>query len=167
MAKNVLIRIQVTNWNESWSWESSVADPGSWFLPIPDSGSRIQKNNKRGGWKKLVVILFLVATNFTKLKIIFFFNAEENNLAQFSKNYRTFYLKVKKKLSVSSQKYRFGSKGTGSRIRIRNTVGKLTGNGPGPGQNGDDSSRLTLPGIAAVCTAQPAHQTPSVNQHVA
>ncbi len=37
--------------------------PGSCFLPIPDLGSRIQKNsNKREGWN--------VATNFTKLKII-------------------------------------------------------------------------------------------------
>ncbi len=48
-----------------------IPDPGSWFLPIPDLGSRIQKQQqKREGWKKFVVIPFYVATNFTKLKII-------------------------------------------------------------------------------------------------
>ncbi len=48
--------------------------PGSWFLPIPDPGSRIsdpgsQNSNKREGGKKFVVIPFYVATNFTKLKL--------------------------------------------------------------------------------------------------
>jgi hypothetical protein len=57
----------------------SVADPGSlsWipdpdFYPsrIPDLGSK--NSNKREGEKKLVVIPFFVATNFTKSKIILF-----------------------------------------------------------------------------------------------
>ncbi len=53
-----------------------IPNPGSWFLPIPDPGSRIsdpgsKNSSKREGWKKnLVVIPFYVATNFTKLKII-------------------------------------------------------------------------------------------------
>jgi hypothetical protein len=84
-----------------------------------------------------------VATNFTKLYISLVLSAEEKNLGQFSKNYRTFFLP--KKLSLSTQKYGFGirdprsgirkkpipdpgsrgQKGTGSRIRIRNTGKKL------------------------------------------
>jgi hypothetical protein len=41
-------------------------------------GSRIQKTaTKERGEKKLVVKPFFVATNFTELKIILFFNAEE------------------------------------------------------------------------------------------
>jgi hypothetical protein len=43
-----------------------IPDPGSWFLPIPDSGSRIpdpKTATKERGEKKLVVI----AINFTKL----------------------------------------------------------------------------------------------------
>jgi hypothetical protein len=61
---------------------TSVADPGclSRILifthpgsRIPDPGSRIQKQQqKRGSEKKLVVILFFVATNFTKFNIILF-----------------------------------------------------------------------------------------------
>ncbi len=29
-----------------------IPDPGSWFLHIPDPGSRIQKKQQREGWKK-------------------------------------------------------------------------------------------------------------------
>jgi hypothetical protein len=50
-----------------------IPDPGSWFLPIPDPGSRIpdpKTATKERGEKKFVVITFYVATNFTKLKII-------------------------------------------------------------------------------------------------
>ncbi len=54
--------------------------PGSWFLPIPDpgsrisdTGSRIQKQQQKRGVKKIVVKPFFVATNFTKFKIILFF----------------------------------------------------------------------------------------------
>ncbi len=77
--------------------------PGSWFLPIPisdpgsrilDPGSRIQKPQQKREVKKFVVIPFFVATNFTKLKIILFLKCWEKNLAQFSKNYRTFYPKI-------------------------------------------------------------------------
>jgi hypothetical protein len=50
-----------------------IPDPGSCSLPIPDPGSRIpdpKTATKERGEKKLVVIPFYVATNFTKLKII-------------------------------------------------------------------------------------------------
>jgi hypothetical protein len=93
------------NDDEVWvSTESSVADPGclSWipdpdFYPfrIPDLGSRSKNSNKREGENNSVVKPFFVATNFTKLKIILYFlNAEEKNLGQFSKNYKTFYPKL-------------------------------------------------------------------------
>ncbi len=52
-----------------------IPDPGSWFLPIPDLGSRIPDPKtaiKERDEKKLVVIPFFVAKNFTKLKIILF-----------------------------------------------------------------------------------------------
>ncbi len=45
-----------------------IPDPGSWFLAILDPGSKTA--TKARGEKKLVVITFYVATNFTKLQII-------------------------------------------------------------------------------------------------
>jgi hypothetical protein len=108
---------------------SRIPDIGSW---IPDIESWIRDpktaTKERGG-KKFVVIPFFVSTNFTKFKIILFWNAEENNLGQFSKNYRIFYPKF---FSPSSQKYGFGIQVQGSKrhripdpvsgIRIRNTA---------------------------------------------
>ncbi len=64
------------------------------FCPVNEI---YEPSNKREGRKKFVVIPFFVATNFTKLKIILFY--------QFSKNYRSF---LAKKLSLSSQKYGVG-----------------------------------------------------------
>jgi hypothetical protein len=51
---------------------SRIPDPGS---RVPDLGSRVpdpgtKNSDKREGRKKIVVITFYVATNFTKLKII-------------------------------------------------------------------------------------------------
>ena len=48
-------------------------DPGSGFLAIPDPGSRIpdpKTATKERSEKKIFVITFYVATNFTKLQII-------------------------------------------------------------------------------------------------
>jgi hypothetical protein len=128
--------------------------PGSWLLHIPYPGSK--NSNKREGWKKISCHTFFVDINFTKWKLFYFWNAEEKNLGQFSKNYRTFY---PKKLSLSSQKYGLeirdsgsgirkktysgsrGQKGTGFRIRIRNTVKKRN-----------------LPEVFDVCLVSPSHQ---------
>ncbi len=112
----------------------SVADPGclSWILIFTHSGSRIQKQQqKRGGEKKFVILLF-VATNFTKLKIILFLKCWRKTIGSIFKELLKF---LPKKLSLSSQKYGFetkrhrirdpvsrGQKDTGSRIRIRNTA---------------------------------------------
>ncbi len=50
-----------------------IPDPGSWFLPIPDPGSRIQKQQQKTGVKKKFFVKpFFEATNFTKLNIILF-----------------------------------------------------------------------------------------------
>jgi hypothetical protein len=65
------------------------------------SGSRIsdpKTKTKERGEKKLVCNPFFVATNFTKLKLFYFLNAEEKTLGQFSKNYRTFTQKFVSKL---------------------------------------------------------------------
>ncbi len=78
-----------------------VADPGclSRILIFTHLGSRISdpKQQKKRGVK----IFFFVKPFFvaTKLKIILFWNAEENKLNQFSKSYRTFYPKSVTKLS--------------------------------------------------------------------
>jgi hypothetical protein len=77
--------------------EMFIPDPDFYPFRIPDLGSRIldpKTATKERGEKKFVVKPFFVATNFTKLKLFNFLNAEEKNLGQFSKNYRTFYLKI-------------------------------------------------------------------------
>ncbi len=53
-----------------------ISDSWSWFLPIPDPGSK--NSCKWEGWKNFFFIPFFVTTNLTKLEIIFFLNAEEN-----------------------------------------------------------------------------------------
>ncbi len=64
--------------------------PGSWFLPIPDLGSK--NSNKREGWKKIC------SHKFHKIENYFSFEVLEKNLGKFSKNYRTFYPKNVTKL---------------------------------------------------------------------
>ncbi len=74
----------------------SIADPGclsSWFLPIPDLWSLIQKQQQKGGWKKLVVTFFC-SHKFHIIENYFVFEMlKKKNLGQFSNNYRTFYSK--------------------------------------------------------------------------
>ncbi len=138
-----------TGWVIDEITNSSVADPGylSW-IPDPDFySSRIsdpgsKNSNKREGWKKFEKI-FCSHKISQKWKLFYFWNAKENNLGKFSKNYRTFYQKLSITLSIwvldpgsgirdpgsgirkkpipdSGSR---GQKGTGSRIpvRIRNT----------------------------------------------
>ncbi len=93
-------------------YQSRISDPGS---RIPDPKTGTKERDK----KNLLSYLF-----FTKLKIILFWNAEEKNLCQFSKNYRTFYPKnfpydKLSKIWVWDPGSR-GQRGTGS--KIRNTV---------------------------------------------
>ncbi len=60
---------------KSWSG-MFIPDPGSWFLPIPDLGSQIldpKTGTKERGEKKIFVIPFFVASNFTKIVNYFIF----------------------------------------------------------------------------------------------
>jgi hypothetical protein len=63
---------------------SRISDPGS---RIPDPGSRIPDLGSTNSNKSEIFVVknFFVATNFTKLKIIFFLNAEEKNWASIQK----------------------------------------------------------------------------------
>ncbi len=77
---------------------SSVADPGC-LSPIPDPDlypSRIPAPKiatKERGEKKIVDILFFVATKFTKFEIILFLKCRRKKFGQISKNYWSFYPK--------------------------------------------------------------------------
>ncbi len=75
-----------------------IPDPGSWFLPIPDPGSRIpdlgsriQKQQWKTGVKKNMLPFLFWSHKFHKIELFYVWNVEEKNLVQFSKNYRTFY----------------------------------------------------------------------------
>jgi hypothetical protein len=57
-------------------------------IPDPKTATKVR------GEKKIVVIPFFVATNFTKLINFLFLKSWKKNLAQFSKNYRNFYPKI-------------------------------------------------------------------------
>ncbi len=109
---------------------SRIPDPDFYPSRIPDLGSK--NSNKRERWKKLVVIPFCVATNFTKLKIIFVLKCRRKTFGPIFKDLLNF---LPQKLSQSSQKYGFGIRDpektySGSRIqrskRIRNTAFRMT-----------------------------------------
>ncbi len=109
---------------------------GSWFLPIPDPGSRIsdpgsKNSNKRQRWKKICYHTFLVVTNFTKLNIYVIFEMlKEKIWANFQRIVEVFTPKIFNMLSniwvwdPGSGKNLIripdpgsrGQKGTGSRI---------------------------------------------------
>jgi hypothetical protein len=78
--------------------------PGSRILIFTHPGSRIpdpKTATKETGENKLDVKPFYVATKFNKIVNYFSFEvlcAKEKNLGQFSKNYRTVYQKIVKKL---------------------------------------------------------------------
>jgi hypothetical protein len=67
------------------------------ILVFTHSGSRIpdpKTATKERGEKKFVVKPFLWPQILQNRKLFYFLNAEEKNLGQFSKNYRTFYPKI-------------------------------------------------------------------------
>ena len=120
-----------------------IPDPGSWFLPIPDPGSKNKNKNKREGWKKICCHNFLCSHKFHKIANYFSFEVlKKKFLANFQRIIEIF----SQKLSICSQKYGVGirdpgsekksipdpgsrgQKGTGSRIRIRNTAVNLGNN---------------------------------------
>ncbi len=85
-----------------------IPDPD--FLPIPDPGSRIQKQR---GVNKICCHTFFCSHKFHK--IVIFLKCWRTNLGQFSKNYRTFYTKnchpALKNMDLGSSPY------SGSRIQ--------------------------------------------------
>ncbi len=69
-----------------------IPDPGSWFLPTPDPGSK--NSNRREEGKKICCHTFLCSHKFHKIENYFSIEVlKKKNLGQFSKNYRTFYPK--------------------------------------------------------------------------
>ncbi len=112
-----------------------IPDPGSWFY---SSGSRIQKQQqKRGVKKKLVVKPFLVATNFTKLKLFYFSNAEEKKFVSVFKELSNF---LPKNLSLSSKKYGVGIRDPKSGKNLF----RIPDPGPGVKKAPDPESRIRI-----------------------
>ncbi len=113
-----------------------IPDPGSWFLPILDPGSRIQKQQWKTLVKKnLLSYLFFGVINFTKLNYFIFEMLKKKIWANFLSIIELFTQKIVSNLSkiwvwdpgpgknlirIPDPGSR-GQKGTGSRIRIRNT----------------------------------------------
>jgi hypothetical protein len=58
------------HWLQCWGPGMFIPDPGSWFLTIPDLGSK--NTHKRGGGEQNCCHTFFLATNFTKSKFILF-----------------------------------------------------------------------------------------------
>ncbi len=86
--------------NGKWCWWQCcgsgmfIPDPGSWFLPIPDPGSRIsdpgsKNSNKRERWKKISCHTFLCSHKFLLKKKIW---------ANFQRIIKLFTKKIVKKL---------------------------------------------------------------------
>ncbi len=123
---------------------SRIPDPGSWFLPIPDLGSRIsdpghriQKQQQKREVKKISCHTFLCSHKFHKIVNYFSFEVLKKKIwANFQRIIELFTKKIVKKLlkiwswDPGSGKKPIpdpGSRGQkapnpGSRIRIRNTA---------------------------------------------
>ncbi len=83
--------------------EMFIPDPGSWFLPIPDPGSK--NSNKREGWKKIWCHTFLCCQKFYKIVHYFSFEVLKKKIwANFQRIIEPFTQKIVTKLS----KYGFG-----------------------------------------------------------
>ncbi len=110
-----------------------IPDPGSWFLPIPDPGSK--NSNKREGWKKFFFsYLFYLASSVTKLKIILVLKCWRKKFGPIFKELLNF---LPKKLSLSSRKYGLGIQDPRSGIRKKPI--------PDPGSRIQGSKRHRIP----------------------
>ncbi len=82
-----------------------IPDPGSWFLPIPDPGSRIpdpksQNRNKREWWKKNFCHTFFCCHKFHKIVDYFIFEMLKKRIwASFQRIIELFTQKIVTKLS--------------------------------------------------------------------
>jgi hypothetical protein len=87
--------------------------------------------------KKLVVKPFLVATNFTKLKLFYFSNAEEKKFVSVFKELSNF---LPKNLSLSSKKYGVGIRDPKSGKNLF----RIPDPGPGVKKAPDPESRIRI-----------------------
>jgi hypothetical protein len=111
-----------------------IPDPGSWFLPIPDPGSRIpdpKTATKERGKKKLNVKPFYVATKFNKIVNYFSFEVLKKKI------WANFQRILPKKLSKSSSKYGLGIRDPRSGIRKKPI--------PDPGSRGQKGTGSRIP----------------------
>ena len=74
-------------------WRIRDVYPGSRILIFTHPGSRIQKQQWKTLVNKICCHTFFWSHKFHKIVLFYFWNVKEKNLGQFSKNYRTFYLK--------------------------------------------------------------------------
>ncbi len=75
-----------------------ITDPGSWFLPIPDPGSK--NSNNREGWKKTCCHNFLCSHKFHKIANYFSFEVlKKKILPNFQRIIELFTQKIVTKLS--------------------------------------------------------------------
>ncbi len=75
-----------------------IPDPGSWFLPIPDPGSK--NSNKREGWKKFFCHTFLFSLKCHKIEHYFSFKIMKKKIwANFQRIIELFTQKIVTKLS--------------------------------------------------------------------
>ncbi len=74
--------------------------PGSWFLPIPDPGSRIQKQQQKRGVKKICCHNFLCSHKFHKIAHYFSFDVLKKKMwANFQRIIEPFTQKIVNKFS--------------------------------------------------------------------
>ncbi len=150
--------IQV-RWGQCFGSGMFIPDPGSWFLPIQDPRSRIsdpgsKNSNKRERWKKISCHTFLCSHKFHKIVNYFSFEVMKKKIwANFQRNIELYQKNCQKALKnmVLGSGIRKkpipdpgsrGQKGTGSRIRIRNT-------GWGKG------TLIWFIGMGGICEGQP------------
>ncbi len=96
-------------------WRIRDVYPGSWFLPIPDLGSRIQKQEqKRGVKKKICRHTYFCSLKFHKIVNYFIFEMLKKTIWA---NFQRIIELLPKKLSLSSQIYGFGIRYPRSGIR--------------------------------------------------
>ncbi len=123
-----------------------IPDPGSLFLPIPDLGSRIQKQQQKRGVKKNFCHNFLCSHKFHKIAHYFSFDVPKKKIWA---NFQRIIKLLPKKLSINSQNYGFGTRDPGSGIRDPGS-GKNLFRIPDPGVKkapnpGSRSATLVLP----------------------
>ncbi len=139
------IRLFRLYWDQCCGSGMFIPDPGSWFLPVPDPGSRIpdpKTETKESGQKNFFIILSFVVTNFTKLNIILFLKCWRKKFEPIFKELLKF---LPKKFSLCSQIYGFGIRDPRSRIRdLEKTYSRYRIPDPGVKKAPDPGSRIRI-----------------------